>query len=329
MHLATTKARARAVHSVGLWAAITATTACGAGTTGEPSGGPDAGGNALSELTYAPCELNERVGEFRVDLTDSYTGIQGKVQDGVVPGNVPELVQTVGECRLYTARVLFCDPACGSDATCGDNGTCVPYPASHSVGTVTVGGLMEAVEMTSTAPGHFYTNSGSLPHPGFATGAHIKLSASGGDYEAFELGGFGVAALEVDHESVRVERGLPLTLDWTPASSDDPTMVTLSLNVSRHGGNPIWIDCDVADTGSYTIAGDLITTIYDAGLSGFPSVIMSRRSADSISLAPGCVEFRVASEVEIPVEIPGLVSCSDDTPCLPLGQTCQVDLTCG
>ncbi len=288
----------------------------------------DTDGGGGSELRYKPCATADKVGEFRVELAQAFTGVSGAVREGVVPSNVPDLVQTSGSCQLLRAPNLFCDPACGTDQTCGTGGTCVPYPKNQDVGTVTLTGMKDPVEMQALAPINVYMNTSSLSHPGFDEGATIGLRATGGEYESFSLGGFGIAALSLDLEAIPAEDNQPVAVAWEASSLDGPTSVNLVLNINHHGGTLAWIECEVEDTGSFAIPADLVTALFAVGASGFPSLVVSRRSADSTTIAPGCVELQIVSEQEIDVEVNGLTSCTDNTPCTP-PETCQADLTCG
>src|SRR5690349_7090821 len=63
-------------------------------------------------LAYKPCDKAERVGAFSVELADTYTAVSGSVAEEVLAADVPELVKTLGNCRLERQRNLFCDPAC-------------------------------------------------------------------------------------------------------------------------------------------------------------------------------------------------------------------------
>ncbi len=296
-----------------------------AGCGGGSADTPDAD---ISGLVYAPCAPEQRVGGFEVVLAADYTGVQGQVLDGVVAATVLETVSSDGACRLAGAPQLFCDPACEAGQTCSTGEQCVPYPTAHDVGTVTVAGLAASVEMVPRAPGFFYTNPGTLPHPGFTPGAAILLAAGGGDYAPFQLRGWGVSALASSQTQVTVESGAAVALAWTPPAEAGPARVAISLNVNAHGLVGTRIECEVDDTGSFTIPEPLISTLIADGVSGFPTLTLTRSSADSTPIEPGCVDLRVRSALDLEVIIPGLTSCNGDEDCTP-PQTCQADLTCG
>ena len=277
-------------------------------------------------LGYEACSEATRTGGFQVTLAEEYTAVSGLVLNGIVPGNVPEEVQVEGSCRLLRARSLYCDPGCVPGETCGDQGACVPYPESISVGTVTVDGLKEPLSMDAKW-GNNYTNPGSMVHPGYVPGAELSLAADGGDYEAFVLRGVGVEALSVPNATMTVVAGEPLNLSWSPAAVDGPAKVHIELNLNNHGATSAWISCDVDDTGSFGVSASLLDALQQIGVSGFPSLSLARRSSDHTTISVGCVEFIVASSRDVAVEIEGVKSCTSDQQCPP-GQSCGVDLAC-
>jgi len=298
-----------------------------AGCGGETAPSADAGPIDVSDLEYRPCDPAARVGTFRIDLAAEYTGVSGTVAEGVVPQDVPVLADEVGECRLWDPPSLFCDPACEPGQTCDADGTCIPYPANLDVGTVTVAGLLVSLRMTPLPPANLYTNPDPLPHPGFEPGAGIELVATGGDAEPFTLHGWGVSALASAQGEVAADRGAATALAWDAPADPGHARVHVSLEVNRHGGPAARIECDADDTGAFEIPSALVDALFDRGLSGFPRIVLRRRSADSTSIAQGCVELDVGAPLDLPVAIPGLDSCTVDDDC-PAGETCQPDLTC-
>lgn len=288
------------------------------------TGGSDTG----DSYSYSACAEEKRFGGFTIDLTEAYTGVTGKVTDGIIPTNLPELVTDAGDCKLVRSRALFCDPECGSGETCGEDGTCLPYPTGQDVGEVMIAGLTDAVSMTARQPANNYTFTGTLPHPGFSEGDTISLTAAGATYGPFSLVAKGIAPLMVDQDELPLSAGQPAVVTWnTPAESGDSRVVA-ELNIALHGGTPVRIECDVEDTGRLEISSALIDELLGYGYSGFPAITITRQTADSVSVGSGCADLRVTSTVSrLPIVIEGLVSCSDSTDC-PDGQTCQDDLTC-
>lgn len=289
-------------------------------------------GAAATDDATSPgaCALADRVGGFTVEHTASYSSVQGKVTNGIIPQNIPEPEMTSGDCVLVRARSLFCEPSCASDETCDVDGSCIPYPVGQDAGAATITGLLADVDLEPRAPAFAYSNSGTLPNPAFAEGDTIKLEVAGGtDVPAFTLSATGIAPLVVHQESLALTAGEAAELTWDPPASEESSVILATLNISLHGGNPVRIECETADTGSLEFSAELIDALLGFGYSGFPAVAITRQSASSTELDWGCVDFRVSSTIDrLPVEIPGLVSCSESSEC-PDGQTCQEDLTCG
>jgi hypothetical protein len=295
--------------------------ACGGG--GEGDDGPI----DVSGLTYEPCPAEERAGGFAVILAEAFTAVQGQVKDGPAPGQAPEELATDGACRIVQAPAPFCDPACPPGETCAPGNTCVLTPVAQDVGTVAVAGMLAAVEMLARPPLYFYSATGTLPHPGVAAGAGVRLTG-GGAAGDFALLGWGVDPLAVGAPAIEVTSGAPVAVSWTPPSAEGPVRVALELNINAHGVVGQRVTCDVEDTGAFAIPAPLVTMLFAAGVSGFPTLEVRRSSADATDTALGCVDFRVESARTIDVTIPGLESCNDDGDCTP-PETCRPDLTCG
>lgn len=282
-----------------------------------------------SAAAYTPCDAATRVGEFAIELGEGFTALEGRVRDAVIPANVRAVTAESGRCKLLQGRSLFCDPACGASQTCGEAGVCIAFPTAKSVGAVTVSGLSTALTIMPTAVNFYSNGATTIPHPGFAPGAAISVSAAGGQLPAFALAGVGVAELALSTDDIVVARDQPVSLRWTAASTTAAVRLRFVLDLAHHGGIAASIDCDgVPDTGSFEIPATLATALLDIGVAGFPKITATRRSADAATISAGCVELSVLSKAERTVVIPGLESCADDTDCSG-GKTCQPDLTCG
>jgi hypothetical protein len=300
-------------------AAACADDAAVAGADGDADGDGDVD---VSDLALSQCPEETRFGGFEVELADGFTGVQGRVFDGVTPSAGLETLANEGACRHLRTPRPFCDPSCAPGDACTAEG-CLPSPESRAVGTVTVRGLAAAVEMAPVPPGFFYTNPDPLPHPGFAAGDAIELTAEG-----FTLRGLGTPAIAGTANTLTVEPGADLVVVWEASELGDAIGVTVTLNVNQHGVTGSRIACEVDDSGDLTIPAALVTALVDDGLSGFPSLVLRRRSADSTLLDGGCVDLQVLAQKTIDVEIEGLTSCNEDGDC-PDGETCRGDLTCG
>tara|TARA_R110002096_G_scaffold77896_10_gene183458 strand:+ start:24050 stop:24985 length:936 start_codon:yes stop_codon:yes gene_type:complete len=275
------------------------------------------------------CRAETLVGTFQVILDDGFTSVQGKVESHPTPLRFAETLESDGDCALMGPPELFCDPACASGTVCGLNGQCGDEPLGISVGTVRIEGLSDPVEMTASSPVFFYSHRGTLAHPGFEESDDIVLTAAGeGDVDAFALGGRGVAALQSDLQSVELAESQAVALTWQAPADADAGTIYIELNIAQHGGTPGWIECEVADTGSFTIPIALTDALISRGFSGFPALTIERRSTDSEEISAGCVQLLLQSPLSLAVMIPGLTSCSDTSDCEG-EETCQPDLTCG
>ena len=81
---------------------------------------PSSGGVLAVELPYEPCLDETLVGEFRIQLAEEFTSVDGKVFDGVTPSLVPVQRATEGECQLLAPPNFLCEPGCAaSTQDCG------------------------------------------------------------------------------------------------------------------------------------------------------------------------------------------------------------------
>jgi hypothetical protein len=220
---------------------------------------------------------------------------------------------------------------------CAAADDCRNYPTGVDVGTVSVEGLAtedgaDAFTMEPLPPSNTYQPLADvdLRYPPFAQGDPVRLGAEGAGGAAFAIETVGVAPLVVTTPgTVLFEEGEPVRLQWEPG--DEPSArVRVVVDLSHHGGQRGEIDCDVPDTGSMEIAAELVTELLELGWSGFPSLWIARQTRGSTVIAAGRVDLVVSSAAVVPIDIPGLSSCSEigaSDEC-PAGQTCQPDLQC-
>ncbi|MBX3156406.1 MAG: hypothetical protein KF773_10435 [Deltaproteobacteria bacterium] len=266
-------------------------------------------------------------------MSHGTTSVIGKVYDGVRPATVLWTVQAeAGGCALSTPRAPFCPGGCGSSAACVDDGVCAPYPASQNVGTVRLTGLAtsagEELVLTSVANTYQPPAGTTISYPGFAEGDELELRASGGDTGAFRLVARGVGELALrDADTLALAQGAALSLAWTGATDPAASAVHVELDISHHGGSRGMIECEVADTGALAIDAALVDRLLALGVAGFPTIIVTRSSVGHTNAGAGHVDLVVASKLEVPIAIPGLESCTEDSECTPPA-TCQPDLTC-
>jgi hypothetical protein len=326
-----------------LWLPLTVTLGLLFGGCSASDGGgsdvPDGGGTDVGDSRVL-------VGSFQVLLvppvpasggsqeTPGYTSVVGKIYDGPTPAQlIWEQAAQSGDCQLLTPRVPFCNSPCGGSAVCVENDQCQAYPAAHSVGTVQVKGLRTASGATEFSMGPVANNyqppvGVDLPFPAFSEAEEIRFEAAGAFYPAFTVSLRGIAPLQLLNGTLTLQQNQPVTLTWTPPSQPELSRIHLKLDISHHGGTRGMIECDAADTGTLQLPAPLVTQLLNLGAAGFPTVILTRQAVGATTIAPGRVELVIASEVEHPVEIPGLASCSEDSEC-PSGKKCRADLTCG
>jgi hypothetical protein len=331
---------------LGLWLA-----ACGDDATPEEekdSGdeSPEAGSQTGSDAgTNTSPDAKAKVGTFTLRLvppmpasgsssaSNGYTAISGKVFSGAVPEEVAwEVDSEQGGCKLLKPRVPFCEVSCGLDV-CVDDDKCEPNPKAVDVGTVTVSGLKTAsggsseLKIEPIAASYSTPAGANLAYPPFEEGAEIKLSAAGGAASAFDIASRGIAPLELTTTSFALKSDSAFALTWKAAGKNDISRIQIKLDISHHGGTKGKIECDVPDTGSLSIAADLVSKLLKLGVAGFPTVVVDRVSSGTKATAGGTVELRVVSEIEQGVEIDGLTSCDDTSDC-PAGKVCQANLSC-
>ncbi len=266
----------------------------------------------------------ELVGVFELELHEpdaadpGSTSVLGAVYDAAGPEAVRwTAVATSGDCVLSTPEIPFCATPCDGDAVCVDTDTCQAYPTKQDAGSVTITGLgddpivLQEVALTYQLPAG--TN---LAYPPFSDGDPVELAAG-----AFTIDTTAIAPLDFSTTALDLARDTALSLAWTPGDVD--ARFTVKLDISHHGGSRGKLECVTDDDGGLTIDAALITRLLDLGAAGYPTIIVSRVRTS----ATGGVSLIVRSEVERPVTVPGIESCTSDDDCTPPA-TCQDDLTC-
>jgi hypothetical protein len=258
------------------------------------------------------------------------TTLFGRVNDGPTPVLIEWLpTREAGTCAVYEPNIPFCDPPCGGSAACVHDDTCLDYPQARDVGTVHVDGVRThaggtAYDVEPLAKLYQYSDS---PFPGFDEGAAIRLDAPGGETPPFSIAARGVAPLVVPSPEFPMARGEPLDLTWEAPGLAGVSTVRVRIDISHHGGARGTIECDAPDTGALRIPAEMVDHLLDLGASGFPVVLLSRQNVGSAPVAPGRVTLAVTSDVEVPLQVPGIISCTGDENC-PQGQVCLPDLRC-
>lgn len=299
-----------------------------AGSGGAGGGGGGAGGStATGAKAHGKFEIHYVTG---ATAASSYAEIGGFMYDGPPA----ELVvwtkkKTEGACSLYTPGTPFC-ASCAAGEVCVDTDVCRTPPSTHDIGAVTLTGLSPPsganplpLTAVTNASGTTYLCAETLPVPPCTEGGAVRLDAAGkGEYPAFSVETQCIAPLVLGSPTVPLEGGKATTLAWT-ASSVASARVTVELDLSHHGGSKGKVICDTADTGSLQISGTLLESLIALGVTGYPKAVITRVLVGSTPVEGGQAELKVYSDQYPLVEIPGLISCQNDTEC-PTGQTCQV-----
>ncbi|HWA76847.1 MAG TPA: hypothetical protein VG937_31150 [Polyangiaceae bacterium] len=276
-----------------------------------PSGGEHSGAGGASSGTAAAGEL---YGSFTTDLVAAeppeIAALLGVVFDHPSPAAIPLEVETeLDGCQLLVAKHALCIPSCGAAGVCTAPDHCTPYPSPQNVGTVRVQGLGASEIIMNPDARYVYQPLEPLPFPPCSEGAAVTLHALG-----FEIEGRCIAPLaRVGPEAIQVVSGSEVPLTWEPPGDPGVARVQLKLDVSHHGGKKGEIDCDVPDTGSFTIPEPLITRLVGLGLAGYPAMTVSRVSTATAQTERG-VQLVMSSSVTRFVDT-GVRSCRDETEC--------------
>jgi len=313
---------------------------------------------------------DQTIGSFSAVLLSAFadngvnpasTDVNGTVFNGPNPQPNDELAldppaDAMPGCVVYKGNPPNCSAlnSCGAASTnaacaaaaltgnnicvCVDLDTCQPTPSKMNVGTVTVNGVASDAGVNSfqllnlSNSYHVDTSATNLAYPGFAEGDPIKITATGGDYEPFELTAQGVAPLILTNEPYNLSKDpsdaggttyKELYITWRPPRIAGVTRVQVELNISRHGGNVGSLQCDVEDTGSVTISAGQISQLVALGsIGGFSELVLTRTFSSSTPTRLGNIEFNVESSDERFVTIDGYISCEQPSDC-PSGQVCN------
>ena len=277
-------------------------------------------------------------GAFRILLTEKTAfsqgqpTVQGKVYDGDLPSSVLwQEAATSGACTLLIPQVPFCDPGCGSNAACVSDNVCKAFPKSVGVGKVTVTGMKTTAgattfDMNPVLNGYQPPAGTSLEYIPFAEGDPVSISAAGDTaFGAFSVNVKAIARLDLQNDSIVLEDGKPIHILWAPAGKDVGSRVEVYVDISHHGGSKGKIECETADNGSLDIDASLVDALKALGMSGWPTIEVTRRTTGTNAQAH--VDLEIESTIARSLVIPGLISCTEDNDC-PDGKTCQVDLQC-
>jgi hypothetical protein len=290
-------------------------TADPADTATEPL--PDPDGVPLGGV----CEDANHWGAFLVSRTADYAYVSGTVSNAIVPVTELTRVSTHGDCTIWKRENPFCEPACTSDQTCSLSGECLPYPEAQDLGRVWVDGLLLPVAIDPVMPGYTYFDT-SLPNPPWTPGGAIRLRAEGGGFGPFVLHAVAPDLFVADSTAWTLTEGEDLQVIWTPPTATSRTEVVMEVNVDQHGITPARVRCIWPDTGSGTLPGAALESLFSLGLSGFPQGTIQRRTADRVVVGEGCIDLQATDVLRGSVTITGYTPCTNDSQC-PDGQSCN------
>jgi hypothetical protein len=272
------------------------------------------------------------VGAFKITLdTNGVASMLGLINDGPTPSNtIWEKSAVEGNCTLFVPRIPFCPDPCAENAVCVEDSKCQPLPNSMNVGVVTVSGAKTSdgqKTLTMEAISNYYQLIGiKLASPPFGEGDSVSLSAGGDSIAApFTMGVRGISPLKLLNDSLVLADGQPINLKWTPPGIAGISTISVSMDISYHGGTKGKIETVCEDNGSLTIPAGLIGKLKALGISGFPKIEIARQSIGSNST--GKVKFIIVSEILTYLIIPGVISCDGNGDC-PKGHTCGSDKRC-
>ena len=274
-------------------------------------------------------------GTFRVklDVVRGTTNVSGELFDGPTPSNIIwEIDTVVGNCRLLKKRIPFCNTPCPSKYICVEDDSCVPFPSNMTVDTVTVKGLKTSngkLSFIMYPVGNNYAPDDGILYPPCAEGDSVTFMAQGNSVaSACTLTARGISPLKMLNDSIVVSDSQPVTLKWIPPGIPRISTIFILIDISYHGGTSGKIECECPDSGSVTIPAVLLDKLKTLGLSGFPSVEISRLSTGAN--ATGNTKLVIESIATMALRIPGVISCTDSTECPnnPSGRKCGSDFRC-
>ncbi|HET9955518.1 MAG TPA: hypothetical protein VFQ61_13485, partial [Polyangiaceae bacterium] len=308
------------------------TTATSSSSGGSSNGGSSGGGSSsggASSTTGGTQVSKSLSGDFTVKLTaasdgtPAFTTFSGRANDGPTPPTIVlKVAAESGDCKLSVPDAPFCEKDCGQGVCTAEN-TCTPYPQGQDLGPLVVKGIGPSpLPLTGTPPNFSYTSGAALPNPPCVEGADFSVEANG-----LSLTGKCIAPLSLKGaDPLPIATGKSLDLTWDPPKTPGQSRVEIYLDIAHHGGKKGQINCDVADTGSFSIPEPLVTQLINLGVAGFPTVQVTRASTAVSSALPN-VRLRMTSMVERSIDT-GVASCSEDIPC-PNGEMCRLsDYTC-
>jgi hypothetical protein len=270
--------------------------------------------------------IDQLTGGFVLVMGDGISRLSGTIHGGKVPGEASWILSRKADGCLISMQRPSCQPACTGSKVCSEQLQCEYGAWPMDVGAISVTGVgPDELTMTASDGSYLLDGADALPYPPCSAGASVDLAADGGQFGPFTLTGECIAPLVFDSE-IKVERHRPATFSWTHANAGSGRMrVQLALGGASRA--PIRIVCDVDDTGQIEISAELLEQLIKLGVTGIPTVTLTRLSAGTTDGSePRQVFLSIQHSVVREFEIAS-VTCANDTDCPP-AQICYQGTYC-
>jgi len=259
-------------------------------------------------------------GTFRVQLipenpelsNPAYTNFVGMMKDGPVPPvDIFKETMASGQCKLFKLNNPLCQNSCPSGYLCVADDSCMREPSAYSVGNITLTGMKSGGEPRTyvSEPGDrafdYQINSPYPDYPPAKEGDTITFSAAGkGSVEPFTLKVPCIAPLVILNDTIKLEDGKDITLNWEPPKVAGISTISIRFNLSYHGGTKGEIQCETQDDGSITIPAAMIDKLKSYGTAGYPCVYITRQAVvvDEAAKAKATVECTITKILTIPID---------------------------
>jgi len=304
----------------------------GAGSGGASGGTPGSGGAAASGGSGGATAFGAvnvlMVPQDDATFTVAHGSLTARLYGAASPATPTSIQEEMAGCQLVVPQDVVCTPACDSASLCTATDQCTAKPKAQDLGTLHVTGLQTTSGGASfdVAPGsgNVYMSE-TLPYPPCAEGDSIVVQSG-----AFTVTGKCIGPLTVTSPAplrlVDAQKNpIAAALTWSPPSQAGISRIRLILEISHHGGGSKGeVDCDVPDTGSFTIPQKLVADLIALGVAGYPTIEVSRVSAASPANAPG-VQLLVSTSLLLDVDS-GVLSCGGGSD--PASNSCPDGTTC-
>jgi hypothetical protein len=202
---------------------------------------------------------------------------------------------TAGECELAVLATCSgaCDPACDAGYYCAGGATCTPEPAVGDAGTLTIGGLSQAVTIPFSH-GAYYP-PWDMPEDLFSPGDTLTLEAAGGDLPSFATSATGVVPLQATLPCDALPSpDQDFTVTWIPSAEAGGRMRWEMLQEVHLAMGPR-IRCETDDVGSLTIPASMMQAYLQSERQTY---VLSRFDQARVAIEVGhTVDFEARSSV--------------------------------